>query len=94
MEVYDPAGEARRILAAVEAGELRDLEAELQQPLHPPAGLPSEAAERWELLEAIAAEMRRAFRRMRLHASTRLEGIEVNTWLLRHLAGNTPPALT
>jgi len=94
MEACDPAGEARRILAAVEAGELTHLEAELRQPLRTPVGLPSETAERWELLEAIAAEMRRAFRRMRLHAATRLEGIEVNTCLLRHLAGNTPPALT
>ncbi|HOL73562.1 MAG TPA: hypothetical protein PLA43_17125 [Bryobacteraceae bacterium] len=94
MEAYDLAGEARRILAAVEAGKLTDLEAELYQPLRAPDGLPSEAAERWELLEAIAAEMRRAFRRMRLHAATQLEGIEVNTRLLRHLAGNSPPAVT
>ncbi len=94
MDACDSAGAARRILAAVEAGNLAGLEAELDRPLCAPANLPSENAERWELLDAIAGEMRLTLRRMRLRAIAHFEGVEVNVRLLRHLAGYTPALLT
>jgi hypothetical protein len=94
MDSCDPAGAARRILAAMEAGNLAWLEAELDRPLCMPADLPSENAERWELLDAIAGAMRLTLCRMRRNTIAHFEGIEVNLRLLRHLAGETPAVLT
>jgi hypothetical protein len=83
----DSAGAAKQLLSAVEAGNLARLAAELEHTPAPPAGLAAADAERWELLDAIAGDLRRTLRRMRLHALKELDGFEVNARLLRHLAG-------
>jgi hypothetical protein len=86
----DSAETARQILAAVETGNLRRLEAELKRTPPPPTGLPAAKAEGWELLDAVAGDLRQTLRRLRLHALTGLDGFEVNARLLRHLSECSP----
>jgi hypothetical protein len=52
-----------------------------------PRGLPSDAAERWELLDAIAGELRRGIDRIRRQSAKGWEGAEAYLPLLAHLAG-------
>lgn len=78
---------AKRILAAVEAGSLVRLEAELEGSRCAPSDLPPESAERWELLDALTTDLRLALRRKRQHTLTALETVDVHVRLLRHLAG-------
>jgi hypothetical protein len=87
---YDSAHAARRILEAAQSGDLEGLEAELGQPLSWPEDVSSDTMERWELLDAIVAQMREALARMRRRTTDRLEGAEVHLRLLRHLAGAAP----
>ncbi len=83
----DSAEAARRILAAVEAGSLVRLEAELELSRCSPSELPPGSAERWDLLDALTTDLRLALRRARQRALTALEAVEVHVRLLRHLAG-------
>lgn len=91
--VSDSARTAGRILDAFHAGNLERLESELEQATGPgpPAGLPPEAAERWELLDAIARQMRAAVARTRRRPFDPFEGAEVQCELLRHLARGPRP---
>ncbi len=84
--VYDSARAAVRILDAAQSGDLDGLEAELDHSLTWPADLSPDRVERWELLDAIAGQMKSAVHRMRRHTTDRLEGAEVHLQLLRHLA--------
>ena len=83
---YDSAHAAVRILEAAQSGDLAGLETELDRPRSWPADLPPETAERWELLDAVACQMRSSLERMRRRTTDRLEGAEVHLRLLRHLA--------
>lgn len=90
----DSAQAARRLLLAVESGNLAGLESELDRLWSMPAGLPPDTAERWELLEAVAGQMRGTLARMRRRSIDRFEGAEVHLRLLRHLAEEDRRALT
>jgi hypothetical protein len=81
MTCCDSALAARRILAAVEAGNNTGLEAQLLQARSAPENLPAGSAERWELLDAIAGWMVRSLRR-----KVRIDDAGVHLRLLRHLA--------
>lgn len=80
---------ARRILAAFDAADLPLMEAELDRsvellpPLH---DLPPAEAERQEVLQAVAAGMRRDMARMRRGLAKHLECAEAQLGLLLHLA--------
>ncbi|MGA2328447.1 MAG: hypothetical protein ABSH05_19385 [Bryobacteraceae bacterium] len=92
--VYDSALAAGRILGAVQSGNLAGLESELDRARSMPTGLPPDTAERWELLDAVAGQMRLTLERLRRRSIDRYEGAEVHLGLLLHLAGKTPAALT
>jgi len=80
---------ARRLLEAIESGDVARLEGELtRMGGEPGAGAPAlpDGVERWELLEAVTEGMRGGLRRMRRGASRRLDGARVQLRLLRHLA--------
>jgi len=78
---------AQRMLQALEAGDVAQLEGELRRLGETPqAALPADGAERLELLEAVAGTMRRAIDRLRRGVTDRLEGGAVQLRLLRHLA--------
>lgn len=80
---------ARRLLEAIESGDVVRLEGELSRVTDEPCAgeraLP-DGLERRELLEAVEEGMRSGIRRMRLGVSLRLDGAGVQLRLLRHLA--------
>lgn len=84
--VHDSAQLAGRILDAFRSGDLPGLEFELQRDRSAPPDLPPDTAERWELLGAVASQMRSTLQRMRRRSISRFEGAEVDLRLLRHLA--------
>ncbi len=86
MHACDSAHAARQILAAVETGDSAGLASTLQRIPAPPENLPAASVERWDLLDAIAGQMRRMLRRKQ-----RFDDTGVHLRLLRHLAG-MPPA--
>lgn len=91
---HDSARAADRLLQAVQSGNLAGLESELDRSWSVPEGLPTDSAERWELLEALASQMRSTLVRMRRRSIDRFEGAEVHLRLLRHLAGEDLRVLT
>lgn len=85
---YDSAMAAGKILAAMQAGNLAGLESELQYRWEPPADIPADSAERWELLNAVTCQMRDTLDRIRRRSIDCFEGVEVHVGLLQHLAGH------
>ena len=84
---------AGRILDAMERGDVAGLktgllEAEL---CAPPCSVEPAAAERLELLAAVAARLRFSVARFEREVTPRPQGLAVYARLLRHLA-HTPPA--
>jgi len=80
---------ARRLLEAIESGDVARLERELSRAAVGPGVVEaalSEGFERRELLEAVTEQMRGGLRRMRRGSSRRLDGARVQLRLLRHLA--------
>jgi hypothetical protein len=92
--VHDSALLAGRILDAARSGNLPGLELELQRTRSAPLDLPSDSAERWELLDAVAGQMSVTLQRLRHRSISRLEGAEVYLRLLRHLADHPAASLT
>ncbi len=88
-----PARMAARLLLAAEHGNLPSLEVELTRAerlaASSQAGLAAGAAERFELLGAVASHMRQSLRRFRGHSGARLDDLEIDLRLLKHLARST-----
>ncbi len=92
--VHDSGLLAGRILDALRSGNLPGLELELQRTRSAPLDLPSDSAERWELLDAVAGQMSVTLQRLRHRSIRSLEGAEVHLRLLRHLADHPSASLT
>lgn len=84
-----PAWMAGRILAAMQNGDLADLETGLERAERLAANHPQpdpDAFEQLELLGAVAGQMRQSISRFGRQLTPHLEGVEVHLRLLRHLA--------
>lgn len=86
---------AGRILEAIERGDVAGLKIGLHEAelCAPPCSVEPAAAERLELLAAVADRLRSSMARFERRVTPQPQGLTVYTRLLRHLA-HAPPAAT
>ena len=92
-----PALAADRILAAVRAGNLRELETGIERAEQLAVRgrqLETSDGEQMELLGAVAGQMRQSIARFGRRLTPHLEGMEVDIRLLRHLAATSRAVMT